>query len=48
MTLYKQEFKKHIKKINNNEFIYKHKVAFYLFLKENINYMKQDLKKVLS
>ena len=30
MTLYKQEFKKHIKKINNNDFIYKHKIAFYL------------------
>ena len=30
MTLIKQEFQKHIKKINNNDFIYKHKIAFYL------------------
>jgi|TARA_A100001391_G_scaffold126923_1_gene86803 chromosomal replication initiation ATPase DnaA len=30
MHFLKQEFKKHIKKINNNDFIYEHKVAFYL------------------
>ena len=30
MSLINQEFQKHIKKINNNEFIYKHKIAFYL------------------
>ena len=30
MTLLKQEFQKHVKKINNNDFIYKHKIAFYL------------------
>jgi chromosomal replication initiation ATPase DnaA len=30
MSLINQEFQKHIKKINNNDFIYKHKIAFYL------------------
>mgnify|MGYP003117407299 CR=1 FL=1 len=30
MHFLKQQFIKHIKKMNNNDFIYKHKVAFYL------------------
>ena len=36
MTLIKQEFQKHIKKINNNDFIYKHKIAFYLLSEQQL------------
>ena len=36
MTLLKQEFQKHVKKINNNDFIYKHKIAFYLLSEQQL------------
>ena len=48
MSSINQEFQKHIKKINNNDFIYKHKIAFYLLSEQQYNYTKKDLKKVLS
>jgi len=36
MSLINQEFQKHIKKINNNDFIYKHKIAFYLLSEQQL------------
>ena len=45
MTLYKQEFKKHIKKINNNDFIYKHKIAFYLLSEREYKLYETGFKK---
>jgi chromosomal replication initiation ATPase DnaA len=45
MTLYKQEFKKHIKKINNNDFIYKHKIAFHLLSEREYKLYEAGFKK---
>jgi chromosomal replication initiation ATPase DnaA len=45
MTLYKQEFQKHIKKINNNDFIYKHKIAFYLLSDRELKLYEAGFKK---
>jgi len=45
MTLYKQEFQKHIKKINNNDFIYKHKIAFYLLSEMQLKLYEAGFKK---
>ena len=45
MTLYKQEFQKHIKKINNNDFIYKHKIAFYLLSDRELKFYEAGFKK---
>ena len=45
MTLIKQEFQKHIKKINNNDFIYKHKIAFYLLTQQQIKLYEEGFKK---
>jgi len=45
MTLYKQEFLKHIKKINNNDFIYKHKIAFYLLSEREYKLYEAGFKK---
>ena len=45
MTLIKQEFEKHIKKINNNDFIYKHKIAFYLLTQQQIKLYEEGFKK---
>ena len=44
MTLIKQEFQKHIKKINNNDFIYKHKIAFYLLSEEQYKLYEEGFK----
>ena len=40
MSLINQEFQKHIKKINSNDFIYKHKIAFIYYQNNNTNFMK--------
>ena len=45
MTLIKQEFQKHIKKINNNDFIYKHKIAFYLLSEQQLKLYEEGFKK---
>ena len=45
MTLIKQEFEKHIKKINNNDFIYKHKIAFYLLSEQQIKLYEEGFRK---
>ena len=45
MTLYKQEFLKHIKKINNNDFIYKHKIAFHLLSEREYKLYEAGFKK---
>ena len=45
MTLYKQEFQKHIKKINNNDFIYKHKIAFYLLSEREYKLYEEGFRK---
>ena len=45
MTLIKQEFQKHIKKINNNDFIYKHKIAFYLLSEQQLKLYEQGFRK---
>ena len=45
MTLFKQEFQKHIKKINNNDFIYKHKIAFYLLSEQQFKLYEEGFKK---
>ena len=45
MTLYKQEFQKHIKKINNNDFIYKHKIAFFLLSEQQLKLYEAGFKK---
>ena len=45
MTLIKQEFQKHIKKINNNDFIYKHKIAFYLLSEQQLQLYEEGFKK---
>ena len=47
MTLIKQEFQKHIKKINNNDFIYKHKIAFYLLSEQQFKLYEEGFKKGL-
>jgi len=44
MSLSKQEFQKHIKKINNNEFIYKHKIAFYLLSDQQLKLYEEGFK----
>ena len=44
MTLIKQEFQKHIKKINNNDFIYKHKIAFYLLSEQQYKLYEEGFK----
>ena len=45
MTLIKQEFEKHIKKINNNDFIYKHKIAFYLLSEMQMKLYEEGFRK---
>ena len=45
MTLIKQEFQKHIKKINNNDFIYKHKIAFYLLSEMQMKLYEEGFRK---
>ena len=45
MTLIKQEFQKHIKKINNNDFIYKHKIAFYLLSQMQLKLYEEGFRK---
>ena len=45
MSLSKQEFQKHIKKINNNDFIYKHKIAFYLLSEQQYKLYEEGFKK---
>ena len=45
MTLIKQEFQKHIKKINNNDFIYKHKIAFYLLSEMQLSLYEEGFRK---
>ena len=45
MTFIKQEFQKHIKKINNNDFIYKHKIAFYLLSEQQYKLYEEGFKK---
>jgi len=45
MTLIKQEFQKHIKKINNNDFIYKHKIAFYLLSEQQLQLYEEGFRK---
>ena len=45
MSLAKQEFQKHIKKINNNDFIYKHKIAFYLLSEREYKLYEAGFKK---
>ena len=44
MSLINQEFKKHIKKINNNNFIYKHKIAFYLLSEQQYKLYEEGFK----
>ena len=44
MSLINQEFQKHIKKINNNEFIYKHKIAFYLLSEQQYKLYEEGFK----
>ena len=44
MTLINQEFQKHIKKINNNDFIYKHKIAFYLLSEQQYKLYEEGFK----
>ena len=44
MTLIKQEFQKHIKKINNNDFIYKHKIAFYLLSEQQLKLYEEGFR----
>ena len=45
MSLINQEFQKHIKKINNNDFIYKHKIAFYLLSEQQYKLYEEGFKK---
>ena len=45
MSLINQEFQKHIKKINNNDFIYKHKIAFYLLSERQYKLYEEGFKK---
>ena len=45
MTLIKQEFQKHIKKINNNDFIYKHKIAFFLLSEQQLQLYEEGFRK---
>jgi len=45
MTLIKQEFQKHIKKINNNDFIYKHKIAFFLLSEQQLHLYEEGFRK---
>jgi len=45
MSLINQEFQKHIKKINNNDFIYKHKIAFYLLSEQQLKLYEEGFKK---
>jgi len=44
MSLINQEFQKHIKKINNNDFIYKHKIAFYLLSEQQYKLYEEGFK----
>ena len=44
MSLINQEFQKHIKKINNNDFIYKHKIAFYLLSDQQLKLYEEGFK----
>jgi len=44
MSLINQEFQKHIKKINNNDFIYKHKIAFYLLSEQQLKLYEEGFK----
>jgi chromosomal replication initiation ATPase DnaA len=44
MTLINQEFQKHIKKINNNDFIYKHKIAFYLLSEQQFKLYEEGFR----
>ena len=44
MTFVNQEFQKHIKKINNNDFIYKHKIAFYLLSEQQLKLYEAGFK----
>ncbi len=44
MSLINQEFQKHIKKINNNNFIYKHKIAFYLLSEQQYKLYEEGFK----
>ena len=48
MTLIKQEFQKHIKKINNNDFIYKHKIAFYLLSEMQLKLYEEGFRAVTT
>ena len=45
MSLINQEFQKHIKKINNNDFIYKHKIAFYFLSPQQYKLYEEGFKK---
>ena len=45
MSLINQEFQKHIKKINNNDFIYKHKIAFYLLSEMQMKLYEEGFRK---
>ena len=45
MSLINQEFQKHIKKINNNDFIYKHKIAFYLLSEQQLQLYEEGFRK---
>ena len=45
MSLIIQEFQKHIKKINNNDFIYNHKIAFYLLSEQQYKLYEEGFKK---
>ena len=45
MSSINQEFQKHIKKINNNDFIYKHKIAFYLLSEQQYKLYEEGFKK---
>ena len=44
MSLSKQEFQKYIKKINNNDFIYKHKIAFYLLSEQQLKLYEEGFR----
>jgi len=44
MSLINQEFQKHIKKINNNDFIYKHKIAFYLLSEQQLKLYEEGFR----
>ena len=45
MSSINQEFQKHIKKINNNDFIYKHKIAFYLLSEMQLSLYEEGFRK---